>query len=90
MGVVNKLLKTKSFNVLPLHLKQIFLPIIGIFTDGEGDMIESRLPFKSFSTLTQNPQYGQGHLSLNKVYVSGGLKRGISIEADFGPLRYVL
>ena len=33
-----------------LHLKQIFPPIIWIFTEGEGDGIESRLPFKIFST----------------------------------------
>ena len=40
-------------NVLPLHLKQTFLPIIWIFTEGEGDGdgIESSLPFKIFSTL---------------------------------------
>ena len=37
-------------NVLPLHLKQTFPPIIWIFTEGEGDGIESRLPFKIFST----------------------------------------
>ena len=48
LGVVNKLLKTKSLlttpsNVLTLHLKQIFPPIIWIFTKGEGDGIESRL-----------------------------------------------
>ena len=30
---------------------QTFPPIIWIFTDGEGDGIESRLPFKIFSTL---------------------------------------
>ena len=38
-------------NVLPLHLNQIFPPIIWIFIEGEGDGIESRLPFKIFSTL---------------------------------------
>ena len=38
-------------NVLPLHLKQTFPSIIWIFTEGEGDGIESRLPFKIFSTL---------------------------------------
>ena len=38
-------------NVLPLRLKQTFSPIIWIFTEGEGDTIESRLPFKIFSTL---------------------------------------
>ena len=40
-----------SSNVLPLRLKQTFLPIIGIFTEGEGDEIKSRLPFKIFFTL---------------------------------------
>ena len=39
-------------NVLPLQLKQTFLPIIWIFTEGEGDGIKSRLPFKIFSTLS--------------------------------------
>ena len=38
-----------SSNVLPLRLKQTFPPIIWIFTEGEE--IESRLPFKIFSTL---------------------------------------
>mgnify|MGYP007015627584 CR=1 FL=1 len=33
-------------NVLPLHLKQTW-----IFTEGEGDGIESRVPFKIYSTL---------------------------------------
>ena len=33
------------------HLKQTFPPIIWIFTEDEGDGIESRLLFKSFSTL---------------------------------------
>ena len=36
-------------NVLPLHLKQTFPPIIWFFTEGDG--IESRLPFEIFSTL---------------------------------------
>ena len=38
-------------NVLPLHLKEAFPPIIWILTEGEGDGIKSRLPFKIFSTL---------------------------------------
>jgi len=38
-------------NVLPLHLKQTFPQIILIFTEDEGNGIESRLPFKKFSTL---------------------------------------
>ena len=55
LGDVSKLFVFKSFlttpsNVLPLHLKQTFPPIIWIFTEGEGNGIESRLPFKIFST----------------------------------------
>ena len=51
LGVANKLLKTKSLlsspsNVLPLHLNQTLLPMIWIFIEGEGDGIQSRLPFK--------------------------------------------
>ena len=53
---VNKLFVFKSLvtmpsNVLPLHLKQTFPPIIWIFNADEDDGIESRLPFKIFSTL---------------------------------------
>jgi hypothetical protein len=56
LGDVNKLFVIKSLlttpsSVLPLHLKQTFPPMISIFTDGEGDEIESRLPFKIFPTL---------------------------------------
>ena len=40
-----------SSNILPLHLKQTFPPIIWIFTEGEGDGIESRQSFEIFSTL---------------------------------------
>ena len=36
--------------VLPLNHKETLPPIIWIFTEGEG--IKSRLPFKTFSTLT--------------------------------------
>ena len=57
LGDVNKLfvfksLLTTSSNGLSFCLKQTFPPIIWIFTEGEGDEIESRLPFKIFSTLT--------------------------------------
>ena len=56
---VNKLFVFKSLltmpsNVLPLHLKQTFPPIIWIFTEGKGDGIESRLLFKVFSTLSNH------------------------------------
>ena len=46
-----KNLLTSPINVLPLHLKQSFPLMIWIFTEGEGDGIESRLAFKIFSTL---------------------------------------
>ena len=56
LGDVNKLFVFKSLltmpsNVLPLHFKKTFPPIIWIFTEGESDGMESRLPFKIFSTL---------------------------------------
>ena len=56
LGDVNKLFVFKSLltmpsNVLPLHLKQTFPPKIWIFTEGEGNGIKFRLPFKIFSTL---------------------------------------
>ena len=51
LGDVNKLLVFKSLlttpsNVLPLHLKETFPPIISIFFEGEGDGVKSRLPFE--------------------------------------------
>ena len=56
LGDFNKLFIFKSLlttpsNFLPLHLNQSLLAIIWIFTQGEGDGIKSRLPFKKFSTL---------------------------------------
>ena len=56
LGVFNKLSVQKSLltmprNALPLHLKPFFPPIIWIFTEGEGDQIESRLSSKIFFTL---------------------------------------
>ena len=56
LGDANKLFAFKSLlttpsNLLSFHLKQTFPPIIWIFTEGGGDGIESRLPFKIFSTL---------------------------------------
>ena len=56
MGDVNKLFVFKSLltttsNVFPHYLKQTFPPIIWIFTEGEGDGLESRLYFNIFSTL---------------------------------------
>ena len=69
LGDVNKLLVFKSLlttpsNVLPLYLEQTFLPIIRIFTEGDGDGIESRLPFKTFSTLKKNVSEKQCDLNI--------------------------
>merc|ERR1711997_600706 len=62
LGDVNKLFVFKSLlttpsNILPLHLKQTFPPIISIFTEGEGAGVESRLPFKIFSTLLKRSYF---------------------------------
>ena len=46
-------------NVLPLHLKQAFPPMIWIFTEGEGDGIESGQPFKIFSTLKDGARWSK-------------------------------
>ena len=77
LGDVNKLYVFKSLltmpsNFLPLHLNQTFLPIIWIFAEGEGDGIQSRLPFKIFSTLHLflNPQI-LGNLSKMEAYTQG-------------------
>ena len=53
IGDVNKLFVFKSLlttpsNVLPVHLKETFPLIIWIFTEDEGDGIESGLSFKKF------------------------------------------
>ena len=55
LGIVNKLFIFKSLlttpsNVLPLYLKQTFPPIILIFNEGEGDVVEFISPFKIFPT----------------------------------------
>ena len=50
LGVVNKPMTSPS-NVLPLQFKQTFPTIIWIFAEGEGDEIESKLPFKKISSL---------------------------------------
>jgi hypothetical protein len=51
-----KSLLTMPSNVLPLHLKQTFLLMVWIFTEGEGDGIKSRLPFKILSTYSKHVQ----------------------------------
>ena len=60
-------LLTMPSNVLPLHLKQTFPPIIWIFTEGEGNGIESRLSFEIFSALLAEYEI---HISLPLVLIS--------------------
>ena len=55
-------------NVLLLHLKQTFPPIIWIFTEGDG--IKSRLAFKIFSTLLEIYNFVP-RLNVNSINVSG-------------------
>ena len=57
---VFKSLLTRPSNVWPLHLKQTFPPIIWIFTEGEGDEIESRL--SSYFLLYQGKQDGTAQI----------------------------
>ena len=52
LSIFKSLLTTPS-NVLPLHLNQTFPLVILIFTEGEVDGIESRLPLKIFSILIE-------------------------------------
>ena len=67
---VFKSVLTMPSNDLLLHLKHTFPPIIRIFTEGEGDGIESRLPFKNLFYLTQtmiaNTLIGSMNLSDNR------------------------
>ena len=63
LGIVNKLLVFKSLLTTPSNVllttpqTNFFPPIIWIFTEGEGDGIEYRLPFKIFSTLHHKKLY---------------------------------
>ena len=73
LGIVNKLLKTKSLlttprNVLPLCLKQSFPPIIWIFNEVGGDKIESRLPFQILSTFHVSLKVEKFWSSCNEFY----------------------
>ena len=54
---------------MPLHLKQTFLPIIWILTEGIGDGFESRQPFKIFSTLDNVFLAQDFYFFLNKTYI---------------------
>ena len=73
-----------SSNVLPLHLKQTFLPIIWIFTEGEGDGIKSRLLFKIFSTSSQtiSEKSEETHKSNGHASTGTGASAVISVEQN--------
>jgi hypothetical protein len=66
LGVANKLfcfqkfvgIAQQCFALLP-QVKFTFLPIIQIFTEGEGDGIESRKSYQIFSTLSYHRQNNQ-------------------------------
>ena len=51
---VFKTLWTMTSNIFAIHLNQTFLPIILIFTEGEGDGIKSRLPLRYFLFYIKN------------------------------------
>ena len=73
LGDVNKRFVFKSLLtmpniVLPLHLKQTFLPIIWIFTEGEGDRIKSRLPSKIFFYFKMTKEKFICKIQSQKVY----------------------
>ena len=84
LGDVNKLfvfkcLLTMHSNVLTLHLKQTFPPIIWIFTEGAGDGIKSRLHFKIFSTLQIRWKIVVYFLQKN-VHCNRGVRNDLSQE----------
>ena len=75
LGDVNKLFVFKNTQqFFSLHLKQTSLPIIWIFTEGEGDGIESRLPLEIFSILKADNRYFQNIAMQNTPAFSRNLK----------------
>ena len=80
---------TTPSNVLPLHLKQTFLPIIWIFSEGEGDGIESRLPFKISSTLPNMAYFAQNSNSAidNWNIIAVQVERGFPLMGHTGAAR---
>ena len=86
---VFKNLLTMPSNVLPLGLKQTFPPIIWIFTEGEGDGIESRLPFKIFSTLLVSGITYQFHFQDYKALRFGKLQSAaLTMSTTFSLKRF--
>ena len=72
-------------NVLHLHLKQIFLSIIWILNEGEGEEIESRQTFKIFSTLLETYGFFKSSTGLmlsswSLFSLSAGLKIGFGFR----------
>ena len=68
-------------NVLPLHLKQTFPPIMWIFTEGDG--IESRLPFKIFSTLYLIWLQVENGAQVLDINMDEGMLDGVSAMTKF-------
>ena len=54
---VFKTLWTMTSNIFAIHLNQTFLPIIWIFTEGEGDGIKPRILFKIFSAIKNSKTF---------------------------------
>ena len=82
---VFKSLLTTSNNVLPLCLKQNFLPVIKIFTEGEGDEIKSRLPFKIFSTLCKMDLNSEASINYFPSLISGSIGSCHYQRAEWAP-----
>ena len=72
-----------------LHLKQTFLPIVWIFTEVEGDRIESRLPIKIFSTLSNVAYFAQKSNSAidNWNVIAVQVERGFPLMGHTGAAR---
>ena len=68
-------------NVLPLHLKQTFPPIIWIFTEGDG--IESRLPFRIFHTLYLIWLQVENGAQVLDINMDEGMLDGVSAMSKF-------
>ena len=89
LGDVNKLFVFKSLlttpsNVLPLHLKLTFPPIIWISTEGKDDGIKSRIPFNFFSTLAHiiiaNTDFLKGKKCILLIYLI--VQQDFNLKAD--------
>ena len=100
LAIVNKLLKTKSLLTSPsnVYLKYTFPPIIWIFTEGEGDWIESRSPFRIYILLYPLPTSLQKCSSsyvwqlipsrLRTIDITGVLLSFSNLDQLLSPMKY--